>query len=365
MIRFLDLKKITQKNYEEIKEAVNRVVDSGQYILGNEVEKFERNFATYCGTDHCIGVASGLDALSLILRGYIEIGIIQEGDEVIVPANTFIATILAVSRNGLIPVLVEPDINTYNIRSDKIEASITSKTKALIIVHLYGQCAYNEQIQNICNHYNLKLIEDNAQSQGALYKGKKTGSLGDAAGISFYPGKNLGALGDAGAVTTNDRELAEVTRALANYGSKVKYFHEYVGLNSRLDEIQAAVLNVKLKYLDEDNQKRRMIANKYLKQITNPKIILPKLNDEQSHVWHLFVIRTDKREKLQRYLLQHGVETLIHYPVAPHKQIAYKNFFNMSLPVTEKIQDEVLSLPLSPVMTEENVNQVTLVINKY
>lgn len=365
MIKFLDLAKITQKNDEEIKEAVNRVVDSGQYILGNEVEKFERNFATYCGTDHCIGVASGLDALSLILRGYIEMGIIQEGEEVVVPANTFIATILAISQNGLIPVLVEPDINTYNICADKIQAAITSKTKALIIVHLYGRCAYNEQIQDICDHYSLKLIEDNAQSQGALYKGKKTGSLGDAAGTSFYPGKNLGALGDAGAVTTDDRELAELIRAMANYGSKEKYINEYKGLNSRLDEIQAAVLNVKLKYLDEDNQKRRTIANIYLKQITNLKIILPNLTDEYSHVWHLFVIRTDKREELQRYLLQHGVETLIHYPIAPHKQKAYKNFFTISLTVTEKIQDEVLSLPISPVMTEENVNEVTLIINKY
>jgi len=365
MIKFLDLEKITQKNYEEIKEAVNRVVDSGQYILGNEVEKFERDYATYCGTDHCIGVASGLDALSLILRGYIEMGIIQEGDEVIVPANTFIATILAISQNGLVPVLVEPDINTYNICSDKIQAAITSKTTVLIIVHLYGRCAYNEQIQDICNHYSLKLIEDNAQSQGALYKGKKTGSLGDAAGTSFYPGKNLGALGDAGAVTTDDRELAELIRAMANYGSKEKYTYDYIGLNSRLDEIQAAVLSVKLKYLDDDNQTRRTIANKYLKQISNLKIILPNSTDEYGHVWHLFVIRTDKRKKLQHFLLQNRIETLIHYPIAPHKQKAYKNLFNISLPVTEKIQDEVLSLPISPVMTEENVNQVTLIINKY
>jgi dTDP-4-amino-4,6-dideoxygalactose transaminase len=365
MIKFLDLKKITQKNNEEIKEAVNRVIESGRYLLGNEVKEFEGNFATYCGTQHCIGVASGLDALSLILKGYIEMGVIREGEEVIVPANTFIASILAISRNRLIPVLVEPDINTYNICPDKIEAAITPKTKALMIVHLYGQCAYNEQIQNICNHYNLKIIEDNAQSQGALYKGKKTGSLGNAAGTSFYPGKNLGALGDAGAVTTDDRELAEVIRALANYGSKVKYTCEYIGLNSRLDEIQAAILSVKLKYLDEDNQKRRTIASKYLKQISNPKIVLPKLNDEQSHVWHLFVIRTDKREKLQRYLLQHGVETLIHYPIAPHKQRAYKNLVNLSLPVTEKIHDEVLSLPVGPVMTEENVNHVTMIINNY
>ncbi len=365
MIKFLDLKKITQKNNEEIKEAVNRVIESGRYLLGNEVKEFEGNFAAYCGTQHCIGVASGLDALSLILRGYIETGVIREGEEVIVPANTFIASIMAISQNGLIPILVEPDINTYNICPDKIEAAITPKTKALMIVHLYGQCAYNEQIQNICNHYNLKIIEDNAQSQGALYKGKKTGSLGNAAGTSFYPGKNLGALGDAGAVTTDDRELAEVIRALANYGSKVKYTCEYIGLNSRLDEIQAAILSVKLKYLDEDNQKRRTIASKYLKQISNLKIILPKLNDEQSHVWHLFVIRTDKREKLQRYLLQHGVETLIHYPIAPHKQRAYKNLVNLSLPVTEKIHDEVLSLPVGPVMTEENVNQVTMIINNY
>ncbi len=365
MIKFLDLKKITQKNNEEIKEAVSRVIESGQYLSGNEVEEFEGNFAAYCGTKHCIGVANGLDALSLILRGYIETGLIKEGDEIIVPANTYIASILAISRNGLIPVLVEPDINTYNICPETIEAAITPKTKAVMIVHLYGQCAYSEPIQNICDHHNLKLIEDNSQSQGALYKGKKTGSLGDAAGTSFYPGKNLGALGDAGAVTTNNSELAEVIRALANYGSKVKYIHEYVGLNSRLDEIQAAVLGVKLKYLDEDNQKRRTIADKYLKQITNPKIILPKLKDKQSHVWHLFVVRTDKREELQRYLLRHGIETLIHYPIAPHKQRAYKNWADLSLPITEQIHNEVLSLPISPVMTEENVNRVTMIINDY
>jgi dTDP-4-amino-4,6-dideoxygalactose transaminase len=368
MIKFLDLKKITQKNEAEIKAAVDRVIESGWYLLGRETAEFEEKFAHYCGARYCVGAANGLDALSLILRAYIETGAMREGDEVIVPANTFIASILAISRNNLIPVLVEPDINTYNIYADKIEAAVTGKTKAVMLVHLYGQCAYDKNIQNICDKYALKLVEDNAQAHGAVYENRKTGSLGDAAATSFYPGKNLGALGDAGAVTTDDPELARAVRALANYGSREKYFHEYKGINSRLSEIQAAVLSVKLEYLDEDNQRRRGIADRYRKQIVNPKIVLPGLaraRGEESHVWHLFVVRTGDREKLRRYLLENEVETLIHYPVPPHKQAAYKEWNNLSFPVTEKIHNEALSLPISPVMSEEDVNQVVVLMNNY
>ncbi|HEY0426358.1 MAG TPA: DegT/DnrJ/EryC1/StrS family aminotransferase [Pyrinomonadaceae bacterium] len=368
MIKFLDLKKITQKNEAEIKTAVNRVIESGWYLSGSENREFEKKFARYCGARYCVGVANGLDALSLILRAYIETGAMREGDEIIVPANTFIASILAISRNNLIPVLIEPDINTYNICADKIEAAVTGKTKAVMLVHLYGQCAYDEKIQNVCDRYNLKLIEDNAQAHGAAYKKRKTGSLGDSAATSFYPGKNLGALGDAGAVTTDDAKLARIVRTLANYGSREKYIHEYKGVNSRLSEIQAAVLSIKLKYLDEDNQRRREIADQYRKQIVNPKIVLPALarrGDEQSHVWHLFVVRTGDREKLRSYLLENEVETLIHYPTPPHKQAAYKECNDLSFPVTEKIHNEVFSLPISPVMSEEDVNQVVTLINNY
>jgi dTDP-4-amino-4,6-dideoxygalactose transaminase len=365
MIKFLDLQKITNKNADEIKAAVNRVIDSGWYLLGNEVKTFEKNFSTYCGVDHTIGVANGLDALRLILRAYIEMGIMQEGDEVIVPANTYIASILAISDNRLVPVLVEPDLDTYNIDASKIEEAITSKTKAIMIVHLYGQCAYSERIQQISDKYNLKLIEDNAQAQGALYNDKPTGSLGDAAGTSFYPGKNLGAFGDAGAVTTNDPLLAVMVRTLANYGSQQKYINDYAGLNSRLDEIQAAILDVKLKYLDVDTQRRREIALRYLKDITNPKIILPKFLNEDAHVWHLFVIRTDNRIALQEYLLKNNIQTLIHYPIPPHQQKAYSELNGLSFPITEKIHNEVLSLPLSPVMTPEEVEKVISIINQY
>lgn len=365
MIKFLDLHKITQKNAFEIKEAVNRVIDSGWFLLGNEVKQFEENFAIFCGVKHCIGVANGLDALRLIFKGYIELGIMEEGDEVIVPANTYIASILAVSDNRLKPVLVEPDINTYNLDSTKIEAAITAKTKAIMLVHLYGQCAYNRQIEEIAEKYNLKIVEDNAQSQGACYEGRVTGSLGDAAGNSFYPGKNLGALGDAGAVTTNDTELSKVVRALANYGSKVKYVNEYIGLNSRLDEIHAAVLDVKLRYLSEDTLLRKKIAKRYLREINNPKITLPYLQNEDGHVWHLFVIRTENREVLQKYLADNGIQALIHYPIPPHHQIAYQEWNNLSFPITEQIHREVLSLPISPVLTMEEVEKVIDIINRY
>lgn len=365
MIKFLDLQKITAKNAAEIKIAVNRVIDSGWYLLGQEVKEFEKSFSKFCQVDHTIGVANGLDALQLIFRAYLELGIMEEGDEVIVPANTYIASILAITDNRLVPVLVEPDLETYNIDATQIEKAITSKTKAIMIVHLYGQCAYNTQIQKLCAKYNLKLIEDNAQAQGALFNGMPTGSLGDAAGTSFYPGKNLGAFGDAGAVTTNDPVLAEMVRALANYGSKQKYINEYAGLNSRLDEIQAAILDVKLKYLTIDTQRRKEIALRYRTEITNLKISLPHLIDEAAHVWHLFVIRTENRLALQEYLLQNGIQTLIHYPIPPYKQQAYKEMNVLSYPITEKIHNEVLSLPLSPVLEEHEIVKVINTLNQF
>jgi dTDP-4-amino-4,6-dideoxygalactose transaminase len=365
MIKFLDIQKITQKNITEVKEAINRVVDSGWYLMGNEVKEFEKSFSEYCGVSHTIGVANGFDALRLILRAYIELGIIKKGDEIIVPANTYIASILAISENQLNPVLVEPDINTYNIDPCKIEEAITSKTRAIMIVHLYGLCAYNNQIQQICEKYNLKLIEDNAQSQGALFQGKSTGSLGDASGTSFYPGKNLGAFGDAGAVTTNDSCLSEIVRKLANYGSKIKYVNEYVGINSRLDEIQAAVLNVKLKYLNMDTERRREISGIYRSHITNLEIILPVVSNEESHVWHLFVVRTKDRYKFQNYLSENNIQTLIHYPIPPYKQKAYKEWNELSFPITDKIHNEIISVPISPVMTDKEVNKVVSIINKY
>ena len=365
MIKFLDLQKITNKYSAEIHEAVSRVIDSGWYLLGVENQEFERNYASYIGTDYCIGVANGLDALRLILRAYIESGVMNEGDEIIVPANTYIASILAITDNKLVPVLVEPDIETYQIDDSKIESAITTRTKGIMIVHLYGQCAYTDKIADICKRYDLKLIEDNAQAHGCKFNGKTTGSLGDAAGHSFYPGKNLGALGDAGAVTTDDEKLAEAVRSLANYGSAQKYRFDYQGLNSRLDEIQAAVLNVKLKYLDADITRRKEVARYYVEHIKHPDIILPEVNDWNAHVFHLFTIRTSRRDELQQYLTDSGVQTLIHYPVAPHKQKAYKDWNNLSLPVTEKIHAEELSLPISPMITNEEVKMVVESVNSF
>jgi len=366
MINFLDLKKINNQYSEEIQNSIKRVLDSGWYLLGDETKSFEYEFSEFVGVKHTIGVANGLDALRIIFRAYLELGLMSEGDEVIVPANTYIASILAISDNSLKPVLVEPDINTYNINPDLIEASITEKTKAIMIVHLYGQNAYYEKIGEICKKYNLKLIEDCAQAQGACFKNRRVGSLGDAAGFSFYPGKNLGALGDAGAITTNDDELADLCRALGNYGSHKKYENIYKGFNSRLDEIQAAILRVKLKYLDIDNQKRREVAQYYLDNIKNDNIILPKIFNYQfsiinynEHVWHLFVIRTKERDKLQKYLSENGIETLIHYPIPPHKQLAFKEFNDWSLPITDMIHKEVLSLPISPVTSYSNLNYIT------
>ncbi|WP_299238821.1 DegT/DnrJ/EryC1/StrS family aminotransferase [Sulfurihydrogenibium sp.] len=365
MIPFLDLKKLNAQYRDELIEACTRVIDSGWYILGKEVEEFEKEFANYCGTKYAIGVGNGLDALTLILRAYKELGILSDGDEVIVPANTYIATILAITNNNLIPVLVEPDIDTYLIDPDKIEENITSKTKAIMVVHLYGQTCEMDKINEIAKKYNLKVIEDSAQSHGAYYKDKRSGNLADASGFSFYPGKNLGALGDAGAITTNDDQLAEVLKALRNYGSRKKYENIYKGVNSRLDEIQAAILRVKLKYLDEEIERRRKIARFYLENIKNNNIILPKVREDSNHVWHLFVIRTEKRDKLQKYLLDKGIHTLIHYPIPPHKQIAYKEWNDRSYPITEKISREVLSLPISGVLTLEEAEKVIEAINEF
>jgi len=366
MIKFLDLQKVNLKHQEEIETKLSQVFRSGWFLMGQELSSFESNLSQYIGAKHAIGVANGLDALRLILRGYIEMGIMDRGDEILVPSNTYIASILAISDNGLIPVLVEPDINNYNIDITKIEEKITSKTKGILIVHLYGRTVFSDQLKDLAEKHQLKLIEDNAQAIGAIWNGKKTGNLGDAAGFSFYPGKNLGAIGDAGAITTNDDNLAKVIRALANYGSNQKYVNIYQGLNSRLDEIQAAVLDVKLKYIDEENTVRKSIAKKYIAEISNPKIILPENPaNVNEHVWHLFVIRTENRDELQKYLTENGIQTLIHYPIPPHKQEAYKEWNDQSFPISEKIHEEVLSLPVSPVMTEEEVEKVIEIVNRF
>lgn len=361
MIKFLDLYQINQRYREEIDERIKKVLDSGWYILGEQGKVFEKNFADFCGVKHCIGCANGLDALNLIIKAY---GF-KAGDEIIVPANTYIASILAISQNGCTPVLVEPDIHTYNINPDLIEEKITSNTKAIMVVHLYGQAAEMEKILQIAKKYNLKVIEDSAQAHGAYFKGKRIGNLGDASGFSFYPGKNLGCLGDGGCVTTNDDDLAYKIRAIANYGSDYKYHHIFKGTNSRLDEIQAAILDVKLKYLDEDNQRRREISKFYRANIKNEKIILPEVSDEESHVWHLFVVRTDDRKKLEKHLNDNGIQTNIHYPTPPHKQECYKEWGKMLFPVTEKIHNEVLSLPISPVMTNDEISKVVEVLNVF
>lgn len=364
-VPFLSLKDVTDKYSTEIHEAVNRVVDSGWYLQGKENEQFEKDYSSYIGTKFCVGCANGLDALIWIFRAYIEMGVMKKGDEVIVPANTYIATILSITENGLIPVLVEPNINTLEIDDSLIEEKITSKTKAICIVHLYGQCAYTKKIGELCKKYNLKLIEDNAQAHGCTFEGKKTGSIGDAAGHSFYPGKNLGALGDAGAVTTNDEELSKAIRSLANYGSSKKYVFKYQGRNSRLDEIQAAVLDVKLKHLDEDVELRKKVAKKYLEGIKNPKIVLPKIFDWNQHVFHLFPIICENRDELQQFLTNKEIGTNIHYPIPPHKQECYKDWNDLSLPVTEKIHATELSLPMSPTLQDEQVNYVIACLNEW
>lgn len=370
MIKFLDLQKINLAYQQEIEQRLLTVFRRGWYLLGDEVMQFEEHLKKYIGTNNVVGVANGLDALRLILRAYIERGIMQKGDEIIVPANTYIASILAISDNGLVPVLVEPDINTYNIDIDKIEEKITKKTKGILIVHLYGRVVFSEKLEEIADRYQLKIIEDNAQAIGAEWHEIKTGNLGNAAGFSFYPGKNLGALGDAGAVTCKEKELADTVRALANYGSNQKYVNIYQGLNSRLDEIQAAVLDVKLKHIDADNVRRREIAEFYCNNIKNPAIILPNScikspNSKLENVWHIFIIRTQERDKLQNYLTENGIQTLIHYPIPPHKQEAYKEWNNLSFPITEKIHNEVLSLPISPVMSDEEIKEIVFKINMY
>lgn len=365
MIPFLDLKKINAQYETELKEACSRVIDSGWYVLGNEVAEFENEFAAYCQTKHCLGVANGLDALVLIFRSYIELGVLQKGDEVIVPSNTYIASILAISENGLMPVLVEPDINTFNLDPKLIEAAITGKTKAILTVHLYGQVTAMDEINTIAKKHNLKVIEDCAQAHGALYKGKKIGCLGDAAGFSFYPGKNLGALGDGGAVTTNDSELANTIAALRNYGSHEKYQNQYKGMNSRLDEIQAAMLRVKLSFLDKDIRARQKVATTYLDGISNSLIELPQVESCNSHVWHLFVIKIKERKKFLNYMKSCGIETLIHYPVSPHKQQAYSEWNEMQFEVSEQLHKQVISLPLSPVMSSDEINKVVACCNEF
>lgn len=361
MIKFLDLEKINNRYREEIDSRIKNILDKGWYLQGEENENFTKNFANFCGTKFALGVANGLDALNLIIKAY---GF-GNGDEIIVPANTYIATILAISENGCIPILVEPDIKTYNINPDSIEEKITTKTKAIMVVHLYGQAVQMEKIWKIAKKYNLKIIEDSAQAHGAIYQENRTGNLGDASGFSFYPGKNLGCIGDGGAVTTNDEELFNKIKAIANYGSDRKYHHIYKGVNSRLDEIQAAVLDVKLKHLDSDNNKRREISKYYRENIKNSKIILPETYDEKSHVWHIFAVRTQNRDEFQKYLTEKGIQTIIHYPTPPHKQGAYKEWNNLSFPITEEIHNTILSLPISPVMTDSEIEKVVEVVNEY
>ncbi len=410
MIKFLDLQRVTQLHADEIKETVAQVIDSGWYIRGNFVSRFEEEYARYIGTKYCVGVGNGLDALTLIYRAYMEMGVMSEGDEVIVPANTFIASILAITRNGLKPVLVEPRMDTLEIDDELIEQAITPKTKSILLVHLYGRCAYTERIGELCQKYHLKLVEDNAQGQGCIYdvgrrnleggrispvgeeeglmvdvlhtssllnceaslpnskflhQTSKTGSLGDAAGHSFYPGKNLGALGDAGAVTTNDAQLAEVVRALGNYGSHTKYVCDLTGVNSRLDEMQAAILSVKLKYLDEDNHHRQMIADAYYQGIDNPLITLPKRLADANNVYHIFPVFCDKRDRLQQFLLEKGIQTQIHYPIPPHHQHCYAEWNGLHLPITEKIHQTELSLPISPVLSLEEARSVVRAVNEF
>ena len=369
MIPFLDLKNINHQYREELIADCTRVIDSGWYIGGKELEQFEQNFAEYCGVKFAIGVANGLDALILTLRAWKELGKLQDGDEVIVPSNTYIASILAITANNLMPVLVEPDLATYNIDPAKIEEAITAKTKVILPVHLYGQLAAMSDIMEIAEKHNLLVLEDSAQSHGAQLDCKKAGNWGDASGFSFYPGKNLGALGDAGAITTNDAELAQTLRALRNYGSHEKYKNLFVGVNSRLDEMQAAILDVKLKHLDDETQNRRQIANFYMAGINNPLIELPKVNkdvlNDQQHVWHVFVIRSKHRIELQKYLAESGIQTLIHYPIPPHKQQAYEEWNGLSYPVSEQIHAEILSLPMGPTLTVEDAEKVIQLCNEF
>lgn len=359
MIKFLDIKAINKPFERAFQEKLTAFLDSGWYILGDEVKAFEEEFATYCGSKYCVGVGNGLDAIILAFKAYIELGMLQKGDEIIVPANTYIASILGIMHAGLVPVLVEPDSETFNINPKLIEAKITAKTKGMLIVHLYGQLAAMDAIMEIGYKHNLLIVEDAAQAHGLPFKGSHTRTF------SFYPGKNLGALGDGGAVVTNDEKLAKTIRSLSNYGSEKKYYNDYLGFNSRLDELQATFLRIKLPFLAVENEKRRAVAKRYLSEIKNDKIILPFYDGSDNHVFHLFVIRTSKRDELQKYLLENGIQTMIHYPVAPHQQNAMEDFHHLSFPITEQIHDEVLSLPMSPVLAEDQISFVVNILNRY
>ena len=376
MIKYLDLQQLTMLHGDEIHQAVRRVVDSGWFLTGQENKRFEEAYARYIGTSYCVGCGNGLDALTLIFQAYKEMGVMHDGDEVIVPANTYIASILAISQNGLVPVLVEPDEHSFQIDDSLIQQAITPKTKAVLIVHLYGQCAYTPLIARVCHEHRLKLVEDNAQAHGQVWKGgntdgtdakagTRTGALGDAAGHSFYPGKNLGALGDAGAVTTNDEQLATLVRTLGNYGSSRKYVFDYRGKNSRMDEIHAAVLGVKLKYLDQENRCRKEMAMQYATQVHNTELRLPSLDYCRSSVHHIFPVMSHRRDELQRFLAAHGVQTLIHYPIPPHQQQCYSSWAGRSLPITEKIHREELSIPLNPTLSSDDMAQIIRLLNAF
>lgn len=364
MIKYLDLKAINQLHDAEIRAAISGVLDSGWYLKGEVTRHFEQHYAEFIGTKYCIGCANGLDALTLILRAYIELGVMQKGDEVIVPANTYIASILAITECGLTPVLVEPSLGTLQIDDALIETAITPRTRAIMIVHLYGRCAYTDKIGDICRQHGLKLIEDNAQAHGCMFDDRRTGSLSDAAAHSFYPGKNLGALGDAGAITTDDEELASVVRSLGNYGSSTKYVHDYQGCNSRIDELQAAMLDVKLRYLDEENNRRKEIAALYISKVTNSLIRMPKYDDRDC-VWHIFHVLCEHRDRLQQYLKDNGVETQIHYPIPPHKQHCYSDWNNLSFPITEQIHAQELSIPCHQAMTKKEVDEIINLLNSF
>ena len=371
MIKYLDLKRINDMHDGEIRQAISRVLDSGWYLKGETTCQFEQHYAAYIGTKYCIGCANGLDALTLILRAYIEMGVMQEGDEVIVPANTYIASILAITENRLKPVLLEPSIDTLQIDDTLIEQAVTERTKAIMIVHLYGRCAYIDRIGGICSRCGLKLIEDNAQAHGCTFAGRRTGSLGDAAGHSFYPGKNLGALGDAGAVTTNDDDLAKTIESLGNYGSSKKYVFDYLGRNSRIDEIQSALLDVKLRYLDADNQRRKDIAARYERELSNPLVRIVQSGREQASrstrdcVYHIFPVLCERRDELQQYLADNGVETQIHYPIPPHKQKCYAEWNTLELPITEQIHTQELSIPCHQALTDEEVTQIISLLSAF
>ncbi len=371
-IPYLPLKQLNAQHADEIKNAIDNVVDSGWYLRGEQTRLFEEEYAAYIGTRYCVGCGNGLDALTLIFRAYKELGILHEGDEVIVPANTYIATILSITENGLKPILVEPRIDTFQIDDALIEEKITEKTKAILLVHLYGYCAYTEKISKLCKDYHLLLIEDNAQAHGAHFPFsifhfpfKKTGSLGDAAGHSFYPGKNLGALGDAGAVTTDDEQLAAVVRSLGNYGSSEKYHFDYLGKNSRLDELQASVLRVKLRYLDRENERRQRIALRYIREVHNPQLRLPSEEYARSSVHHIFPVLCEQRDRLQEYLFENGVETIIHYPIPPYQQPCYSTWNTLNMPVTEQIHRQELSLPLHPLLTAEEITVIIHLLNRF